>query len=368
VIGTFLLCYLGLVGSYLFLLWYAGPVAAEGFLRYRDVFLVTAAAGYGFFRVWWLHPVFHAKYHRWLSIVPWSHERPLPLGPVHLSWQDPIVLAVLVAMLHQSFLSPWLVPLLAMIAYLATLAVALLLSTQPWHAYLTLFGIGLAVLNLTEPLAVGLILASTYLVGYAGLLRSLRRFPWPYTEQVSEAVERSMNQGAIHDYLGWPYDQLSPKRPKHCIAYSHGLAISALAGWYTYVVTAVVPPQVALAMIGMFGPVLLLAALITRVAIYLPHCRGPISFWGRLLTLRWIIPRHDQVFAAPLLMILPAGLFTALAAAKWLTPQLAAAFGITAVLAIALNLGPSLARWQLTGGQRIHPQMSGAMPRELIKL
>lgn len=121
-------------------------------------------------------------------------------------------------------------------------------------------------------------------------------------------------------------------------------------------------------MIGMFGPLLVLAALIARLVIYLPHCRGPISFWGRLLTLRWIIPRHDQVFAAPLLMLLAAALFTAVATAQWLSPQLAAAFGIAAVLAIALNLGPTLARWQLTGGQRIHPQMSGAMPRELIKL
>jgi hypothetical protein len=96
--------------------------------------------------------------------------------------------------------------------------------------------------------------------------------------------------------------------------------------------------------------------------------RWPISFWGRLRTLRWIIPRYDVIYVAPLLAELilvgtqlGAGyLFTtnggmgnpANPMLDWLAIGCSSC-GVAATFLVLLVMGPVLERWALSGAHRI---------------
>jgi hypothetical protein len=282
--------------------------------------------------------------------------------------QDTLVLAALWGLMHLPQAPRLLLPLGFALAYLATLSAALAVADRPWHSYLMLFGMGLAVRVVGTPLSCGLALAAVYLVGYAGLRRSLADFPWPNVKKMSEAVQRA-NRGMVgQEFLGWPYDYLSPKLTPVAIPYEHGIAVSLLAGWWTYVVASLSPQPAAAPLGSLFIAPTMFGCLFGRIAIYCSHRPSPINFWGRLWTLRWIIPSYDKIFIAPLLV--PLGLY----ACGWLTFRLklplAIGFGLSeaVMLLIALNVGPRLATWQLTSAHRIKPALSSAATRELIKL
>jgi len=72
-----------------------GIPVPEGIGRIRIPILVLASALYGFYRVRVFHPFYNSKYWQWLCLSPWSIDKPLPQGPVHLIWVDVVILAVL---------------------------------------------------------------------------------------------------------------------------------------------------------------------------------------------------------------------------------------------------------------------------------
>jgi hypothetical protein len=105
---------------------------------------------------------------------------------------------------------------------------------------------------------------------------------------------------------------------------------------------------------------LMLPSIGGRLLIYLNGYAPPISFRGRIVTGRWIIPGYDQVFVAPLL---------ALIAGSWLPKVLinrgfgfveANTISLIWVYFLILILGPSLKTWRLTGNHRI---MAPAAPK-----
>ena len=52
------------------------------------VLITNAALAYGVFRAIVFNPFWRLAYREWLLATPWQHPQPLPLGPVHLVWQD----------------------------------------------------------------------------------------------------------------------------------------------------------------------------------------------------------------------------------------------------------------------------------------
>ena len=106
-----------------------------------------------------------------------------------------------------------------------------------------------------------------------------------------------------------------------------------------------------------------------RWGTYCSRYQPPISTWGRLWTGWWIIPGYDYVLIAPIVttlvgIVVPMGL-----KAAGMEPP--ATVGATAamVLVCALNLGPTLRTWQLTGHHRIliAPSSAGAAQRRRAK-
>ena len=66
----------------------------EGVAQLRDKLVLLACLLYGGFRVVAFHPLFQPAYRQWLATTPWTSRQPLPLAPVHIVWQDVVVLIV----------------------------------------------------------------------------------------------------------------------------------------------------------------------------------------------------------------------------------------------------------------------------------
>ena len=64
----------------------------------RGLFFLSSLVLVGLYRNSAFHPVFLKDYRIWLESTPWTAEKELPLGPVHLTWRDAgIVLLLVVA-------------------------------------------------------------------------------------------------------------------------------------------------------------------------------------------------------------------------------------------------------------------------------
>jgi hypothetical protein len=199
-----------------------------------------------------------------------------------------------------------------------------------------------------------------YLWTWLGIRRTLARFPWQmpaWWEKLGTALKSGRESPAPG--LGWPFDVLQPK-PADGIRPSDALWVSLLAGWMFYAAAANTP-NASGAQAGLSFVIYVyacLASIVCRSFSYLRHHLPPISLWGRIWTLRWIVPGYDQVFVAPLAAVLVAILAPYFLWRIGLPHEIALPAVLTVVLWIVLGTGPSLQRWRLTGSHRIVPMMS----------
>ena len=113
------------------------------FLR---VIMIGFAVGYAVYRVAAFHPAFRTDYYEWLRGTPWTSRKPLPLGPIHVVWQDLLMLAVLLALTWPR--AEWLSVVVLqgfIVAFLLTLGLTHLYTGQKAWGYAALFGLGFAV-------------------------------------------------------------------------------------------------------------------------------------------------------------------------------------------------------------------------------
>lgn len=360
VVVPFLLIY-GLLEVSLLMAWFwRGVRPAENEAHYVGaVVVVIAAIAQGGFRVLGFHPLFRSRYRQWLKTTPWHVGQPLPAGPIHLTVQDAIILALMCTMVIDHGVSPWRIPFVFLISYL-TFLVLTLPATGSWQqAYLVGFGLGLVVYLGRQPPAAVIAALAVYAVGYVGLLRSLARFPWNLSPEWDQFLTSSMGAQNLNEMLqppqlGWPFDSVSPARPACGIGYADSVLVSLLLAWWTWVLISM-PPSPRMQNAMMFIAVqLAIAGGLVRLGIYCSKHHAPISLWGRLWTGRWIVPRYDAVFVAPLVA---AAMGTASTALQfWPVPApFCGALGVFVTFLPLLAMGPSYERWHLTGGHRITP-------------
>ena len=340
---------------------------------------VIAALIYGGYRVAYFHPLYRKDYREWLQATPWGLGRRLPLGPVHVVWQDLLVLGVLtLATLRMSPPLLWPVPLAFLLAYVAASIFPLLFTGESVLAFVAALLLGAAGRWSREPLAVAGLLAGVYGLCFLGLRRSLGRIhewdlSWWNDQGLSEVF--SKNMGNLADVsrkkiLGWPHDRLSLKKNETPVRFVTGLCISVLVGWWLHAFLYHVAAQ------GQGAPhpmglsaMLLIPCLIMagiRVWIYVWGYASPLGCMGRLMTFRWIIPGYDKVFIPPV-CTLALSLYGPTAAAQMGVPW---EYGIPTVLGlmvlVALTMPPGLDEWRLTGHHRIVPGMQ-AQQNELME-
>ncbi len=99
--------------------------------------------------------------------------------------------------------------------------------------------------------------------------------------------------------IGFPYEGLSPQPPAPPLPLVDGVALSLLPACWAFAAIMILPGEQGAAMVGLPFMYLLPGLAAHRCVVYLITCRPPISFWGRIVTFRWIIPGYDRALAAP---------------------------------------------------------------------
>src|SRR5206468_2561549 len=133
-----------------------------------------------------------------------------------------------------------------------------------------------------------------------GLRRSLRHWPWDLPWHKYRALQ--IVGGPVDRRLGWPFDRLGPEFPERIIGVRgrDGVLASLLAGWWLYALSSLFTdpdarfylPYMILAYLTTFGPAI-------RLFRYAKGYAPPIGLWGRIVTLRWLMPSYDQILVTP---------------------------------------------------------------------
>lgn len=330
------------------------------------ILMMISAFVFGAYRVVYFHPFFQWEYGKWLQGAAWTADRQLPNGPVHLVWQDLLLLALatVLAMRSDQFEPIW-ICVIFLIPYLLILSMALKFTGEGPMAFVVVMTIGGFLRTLQWPQIAGTFLVGAYLIAGWGLHRSLKRFrewdlEWWEEKGLTDINAGSLQEKARQKQLGWPFEQLSLKQNDTPISVRLGLAIAVLFGWGTHIALYYMDDPGPGRLVSQYRFLLWLPCMVLALGRAIVYCNGyppPINIWARLLTFRWIIPRYDQVFGPSMLIALVWWFGSSILAMAEIPLLYGVPLQITIMLALALTMPPALDAWHLTGGHRITPQM-----------
>jgi hypothetical protein len=330
----------------------------------RDVRMIQAfillggSFVYGVSRLVRFHPACNSAYAGWLRISPWTAEKPLPLGPVHLVWQDMAVVAVLSAIAAWHAWVPAIFPVLTFgIGYFGGLTLLLAVTGRWNHFILLAFLWPALLLPAFEGIPTILLISAIIVVCFSGLQKSLSVFPTGFPTGLSGVRGSSVLQMDIRIELpgvqtaqtvGWPLAALSPKVCLASVSTKQSLAIAGALGWWSFCLMERGGAE------PLSEPLLALTILLglLRVGIYCGRMCPPINLWGRLVSWRLFLPGYDKVFATPLAALALAivgGMLIRNSGSGYIFVQ-AALFGL--ILFVLFAGGPTLISWTLTGHHR----------------
>jgi hypothetical protein len=336
------------------------PVNENPFSRVRAGLAMFVAIAYGLFRVLLFHPLYSSEYRQWLELTPWTVRHPLPCGPARLVPQDGVVMAVLAATAHGVPEAALAIPFVVVGAYLLALTPSFFVLGRRHLGYVTLLGLILAIRFSEWPLAAGGCLFTTYVLAAIGLQRTLIEFPWtglPEVFQQTNWAEKMADQKG-KGVAGWPWDLLNPRREFLVMPFVDAVWIASLVGLGLHAADVTLlrlfQPRNPLPIGAMFFAYGILGGTLTRLSMYITSFAPPINLWGRIGTLRLIIPSYDVVFVGPLLGLAAygAGVSTiGLLPLRW--SMYLAPLGAAVATFFLLHSGPNLRRWELLGRHRV---------------
>lgn len=357
-LGTFAFAFAATEGPLAYAEWrWGGPANPT---RPSVAVVKFAAVLYAAFRVLAYHPFYRPGYRGWLELTPWTSRSPLPVGPPHVVWEDGFVVGGLAALaLALPPIDPVRLVCMVLLWWSVCLAVTFWPTGAPGFGYATAFLAGLAVRLYPDRWAYLAATVATYAVAYAGLSRSLARFPWP----LPLLKELSATGGAASHRLdawngpqcGWPYDLLRPL-PPHPLRFGFRDAVlaSILAGWWLFawqsLFTNPFDRSGVSVIVFSFGS---MAFVLGRFLLYRVGYAPPISLWGRLATLNWVIPGYDQVYVGPAAAAALGVVTFGGVLACGLGYEEAGPVGLGVVMLVTLTAAPGLTRWRLTGRHRL---------------
>lgn len=322
-------------------------VITSVFLRQdlRAASCVTFAVLYGVLRACSFHPVFQEEYRWWLASTPWTYKLPLPLGPVHLVWQDLVFVIPATLIAWGSNVSLVLaIPVVFLTVYTVMITAGLFLTGERWIGFFIVFAMGFGALFTQVALMSGepiwptlAVIAAIYLLSRWGLHRSLVRFE-TWDENLADGYLYAtftgnldwLNRLFMTFWLGWPFDSLplnSIRQPLSVVG--EKFVIGLLYGWWLYVAFVHIEKHVSIS--STFLSLLLIAMFFSPLVlaiIFVVRCRPPITLWGRLRTGRWVIPGYDRCFLWP----------AAIWAMQWGLFRVAGEFNMSLVLHCAVQL------------------------------
>jgi hypothetical protein len=353
-------------------LWYLGLLASSEpslFQGLQSTMLCIAAATFAYYRVAAFHPYVRDSYRNWLMTTCWRVGRPLPLGPLTLTFSDALLLALATGLVwHAHTPVPSLTALELFAAlYLLLVAFSLLCEGPRGGGYAVVFGLLGMLMFARQPAIACVIALPTYWIACLGLRRSLARLPnyepGCLAKNIATRVPRG-EQVPFQRAMAWPFAYLAPHEQSDGLPRFDVVCLALLAGWAFFSLTVVCNQNVGsflmpdsdasrFYMIGWFFCGFTAAA---RLYAYYVHFRPPISLLGRFATGRWLIPSYDRGLVAPLgsLFVL-ACIEPGLLGLFQIPMAVAMSIMLTLALLVALIPGPSFGTWALTSECRIVP-------------
>jgi len=281
---------------------------------------------------------------------------PLPVGPLHLVPQDVLWLLLTFLLWHGPQYSPLYLPLCYLFGYLVVMCSSCWATELAAMGYLLAFGIGEVVRQWYNPAAAICIAGWLYLAAWLAVRRMLARFPWEMPWYWERSSLQAVAEETKQRMLGWPLDQLHGRIGDAKVDHLTGTLVSLLFGWWSYCLLSLITNPLTAA--GFRQMVLVSTALMgisVRALGYWIDYRPPISFWGRLWTLHWIIPRYDHIWVTPILIYVTARYVPGVLIGWRVPSDIALTVATTLVALLAFNMPPSFERWRLTGFHRIVP-------------
>lgn len=324
---------------------------------------------FGLYRSGAFHPIFQNDYREWLAQTPWSHEKPLPRGPVYLVAQDFLILCMISSLSYFHDPELWLItPSLFLIAHSLMCLMSFILTQEYRYAYVITFLLP-SLLYLYESPGLSFIsVAIIAIISHWGLRKAMRTFDkWSGEQnhflQTNSQLAKEMR---LKNILGWPHDSMGPISSPKNPTLGWAIALALQAGWWSFSVILQISdrPEFLSLIIGI-GIGLWVCSFIPTSRCLSGHA-PPINFWGRMRTGRWIIPSYDKIFLSPLVVSCCLTLATCMT--LYFPQSLAIIFGVAATFYVFFTIyfTPDLDEWRLTGNHCIHPGF-GINKTELVQ-
>jgi hypothetical protein len=328
----------------------------------RMPFLVIFSAWYGYYRVRSFHPFYSRKYREWLCLTPWSIEKPLPRGPIHLIWADLITLVPLTILAYSNFSIAALVPLIVFLSVYLIMMCITFVADRAFLVILCLFLAPFTIYPFANRYFAVLVLSILYIICWVGLRQFLRAFPWNTKYWKADMVKELREQAIGQRVIGWPFRYLNVYGTYE-ISVSGAFILSLLLTWWLHVIQWVFDDS---NFFFFFSLILMpIYVLFFRVVIYAGIYRPPISLLGRIFTGRLIIPRYDMIFIAPVYILLAGTLLPFNLGLLGVNLTWIIEISFFMIFFLALSLPPSLREWRLTGAHRISRLFQKISPRSV---
>jgi hypothetical protein len=351
------------------LFWQSYPGAASSWLELFSEnrgpvgFSIVMMLMYGAIRGGYFHPLVNLPYGLFLARAPWQYPARMPLGPLQLVWQDAVVvlLATAIVILPPTDLRfiVW-VPMTFVVAHAFVQCFANWYSGGRWA--LTTFAFLVGCLFLAQ----GYVWLTLGLVGAIGMVGSrsidLTLIDFPYDVcrrrdlRLFEIAAPSINR------VAWPVAPSGRLPWYYRIAQGDALLVGAIVAWLMFCAASREPNErdAASGLLVVHG-FLAVLAVAARFLLYFAEHLPPISLLGRIATRRWIIPRYDVIYVAPLIAAAVAYAMPTLLTWRFNVPPITAIpLSTAATITLAFGLPPKWEEWHLTGHYREFRAVAGA--------
>ena len=400
------------VGDGLLADWLGSDVAGHGL---RLLMVAGSVVAWGFIRAGFYSPVSRRGYAEWLATTPWTSNRPLPFGPLRLTWIDAVLIGLAGAVLTTNMLvaggtggagvelpepdklpeafaglvwlgewvaeavHPWLgawvlvtLPLAGLFLLPYVFLAGLQLTARPWERRVVMALLPLVLYPRFEVLQAVATLAIAAVVVDFGQRRMLRTLPYAAVGMDRDPREVAAEEAA--GLVGYAFGGVAPRPADADPVVSRPWAMLAnraiFAWWLTVIAGVVWHAEGGAAWVGqalvqgsildttfpgvlVAWPLLSGILLVARLMRYLSQRRPPVSLLGRLRTGRLVLPRYDVVWVVPVLIV---GWW-------WQGPGVLASFGLSGagvvwaavfVQMVLARLGPPTpTAWDHTGQHRV---------------
>lgn len=301
---------------------------------------------YGVYRGWLFQP-FQDPYRSWLIRSPWTAEQKLPLGPMQLCLADLIVVALLAIPIWGNWLTVGTAGFWFLSAYVLSQLAVFYHANQLWKLWgsfaivAAAFLVPIPDLIWSLPLAVAVVFAILYRVQHTALKR-LR-----LTEQLME-TEVDQKNGTSSSPFGYAIGPNLRAKWKSD-TYETSLACCIVWSLFCYGV-----------FVRKFDPTLTLFLMMAPCAIAailglirIRPCANHVPPVDRLRSLRFILPKYDIIFVAPLSMMTVA-IGATIVGLGWQIPAEYLSPATTAIVFLMFEyIPPDAEQWKTKGGHRI---------------